>query len=544
MKTEKFASMSATPQQYPFVRKKLIYFDRALYKSYWIWRRNQGLVVPTMLSSSISVLTQSIVVIFGIIFIVQLEQNGTLSQLASAASTTNYSKLASLFVSHAVFYPFVGFIAASVVSALIVTILANGFALSSEYVSYRRALGGEKLSIGDVMLSVKDKWKQMAWTNFLAAVIIYAPIVLALLGVGVSLYLSGGNLGVIAGVFALLGLGGIASALLAFFLLYTSITVALEDLSGFAAIRKSFRRVKDNLGISFTYAIVRIVSYAAISLVGIAGQYVGVPLTSLASLAVTLLLVPLLHLTKTAIYRETMLSSEMEFEMYGEHTAAFDLFRGPYARYLLHKLRQGLGALGRFVFSLDNAVYHVSSLAAFLLGVYGGSYVATHGLATAIFTLGYKSGQINPTILNTVPLSEGFDIFFHNWLVSLSTALSGMWLVVPSLITLSFNGVILGVVYYLTPNATMFAAAIFPHGVIELPAFIIAGSAGVRLGVAFLRTLSKKYDPGSLTVAENHFRLIARETIFILLGLAVLFLIAGFIEGNITPAIMRSVGWR
>ena len=38
--------------------------------------------------------------------------------------------------------------------------------------------------------------------------------------------------------------------------------------------------------------------------------------------------------------------------------------------------------------------------------------------------------------------------------------------------------------------------------------------------------------------------MIAGETIFILLGLVVLFLIAGFIEGNITPAIMRSFGVR
>ena len=300
----------------------------------------------------------------------------------------------------------------------------------------------------------------------------------------------------------------------------------------------------DNLGVSFTYAIVRIVSFGGITLVGVAGQYVGVPITSLASIAVTLVLVPILHLTKTAIYREMLGSSEMEFEMYNEYSAAFDLFRGPYARYVLHNLRRGLGALRRFVFSLDNVVYHGLSLAAFLIGVFAGSYVAIHGLAAAIFTLGYKSGQINPTILNTVPLSEGFDIFFHNWQVSLASALSGLWLVVPSLVTLGFNGVILGVVYYLTPNSTMFAAAIFPHGVIELPAFILAGSAGVRLGVAFLGTLSKKYDPGNLTVAEDRFRRVARETIFILLGLVVLFLIAGFIEGNITPAIMRSVGWR
>jgi uncharacterized membrane protein SpoIIM required for sporulation len=536
--------LSPRSSGYSSLRKKEIYFDRALYKAYWLWRRNQALIVPTMLSSSISVLTQSIFVIFGMAFIVQVEQNGTLSQMAAAASAVNYSRLASIFFSRAVFLPFIVFIGASIFFAVVVTILANGFALSSEYVSYREALDGKKLSIGEVILSVKDKWKEMAWTNLLAALIIYGPIGLAVLGAAVSLYLSGGNVAGLIGLFGLLGIGGLAYALLAFFLMYSPVVVALENLSGFAAIRRSFSKVFENLGVSFTYAIVRVVSYLGIILVGVAGQYVGVPLTSLASIAVTLLLVPILHLTKTTVYREMLSSSEMEFEMYNEYSAGFDLFHGPYARYVLHNLRCGLGALRKFIFSPENVVYHILSLGAFLIGVFAGSYVATHGLAFAIFTLGYKSGQINPTILNTVPLSEGFDIFFHNWQVSLASALSGLWLVAPSLVTLGFNGVILGVVYYLTPNTTMFAAAIFPHGIIELPAFILAGSAGVRLGVAFLGTLSKKYDQGSLTVAEDRFRQVARETIFILLGLVVLFLIAGFIEGNITPAIMRSVGWR
>jgi stage II sporulation protein M len=107
--------------------------------------------------------------------------------------------------------------------------------------------------------------------------------------------------------------------------------------------------------------------------------------------------------------------------------------------------------------------------------------------------------------------------------------------------------VILGVVYYLTPNATMFVAAIFPHGIIELPSFIIAGSAGMKLGVAFLRAhgfnFSKEDKPVDSAKMEN-FNQVARETIYVLVGLAVLFLIAGFIEGNITPIIMRAAGFR
>jgi uncharacterized membrane protein SpoIIM required for sporulation len=101
------------------------------------------------------------------------------------------------------------------------------------------------------------------------------------------------------------------------------------------------------------------------------------------------------------------------------------------------------------------------------------------------------------------------------------------------------------VVYHLTPNATMFVAAIFPHGSIELPSFIIAGSTGVKLGVAFLRAhgFSTKNKEGAPDSDIERFHEVARETIYVLVGLAVLFLIAGFIEGNITPIIMRAAGW-
>ena len=165
------------------------------------------------------------------VFIIQLEQNGTLSQMAAAASASNFSQLASLFFSHGVFYPFIVFISISIVVAVIVTILANGFALSAEYVSYRRALDGAKLSIGDVMLAVKEKWKQMAWTNFLAALLVYGPLGLAALVAVLSLYLSRGNVGALFGLFGLVGIGGLAYAFFAFFLMYSSTAVVDREIS-------------------------------------------------------------------------------------------------------------------------------------------------------------------------------------------------------------------------------------------------------------------------------------------------------------------------
>src|SRR5206468_1400345 len=53
-------------------------------------------------------------------------------------------------------------------------------------------------------------------------------------------------------------------------------------------------------------------------------------------------------------------------------------------------------------------------------------------------------------------------------------------------VTIMFNGFILGVLLapQLSPSLTMFLAAILPHGIIEIPAFVLSGSVGIRLGYA------------------------------------------------------------
>lgn len=515
-----------------------------------MWRRNQALIVPTMLSSSISVLSQSIFVIFGMILILDLESSGMLSKLAEYAARSEYSNLLSLLLTKPVFFPLVLLLGtASIISAL-VTILANGFALSAEYVSYRRALDGTHVTIGEAIYAVRERWKQMTWTSLLSIVITYLPVGLAVVAAVYSAYASHGNSISILEILPLILFGGFISLLLEFFLTYSTISVALDGTSGLKALRHSLRSSTQHFGVTLTYALVRVGSLILVSAVSLLGQFISLPLSSLASIVLTILLVPVLHLTKTSIYKQMSRSLSYD-ESYAnsltQNSALGDLFGGSYARYVLSTLRKGLSALRDFVFARHNTAYHLSSSLAFLIGVFAGSYIAVHGLTSAIFALGYQEGQINPTILKAVPLSEGFDIFFHNWAVSLSTGLSGIWLVAPSLITLGFNGVILGVVYYLTPNATMFAAAIFPHGIIELPSFIIAGSAGVKLGVAFLRAGGIKL-PFTRKTEENaekirNFYSVARETIYVLIGLAILFLIAGFIEGNITPVIMRAAGF-
>jgi uncharacterized membrane protein SpoIIM required for sporulation len=130
-------------------------------------------------------------------------------------------------------------------------------------------------------------------------------------------------------------------------------------------------------------------------------------------------------------------------------------------------------------------------------------------------------------------------IFLHNWQVSLATALSGVWMSVIPVGTLFLNGVIIGVVYTLVPNTLMLAAALLPHGVIEVPSFIIAGSAGLKLGITYFRAL-RSQEAGQ---GQDMLGRVATQTVYVVVGLALLFLIAGLIEGNVTPWLMRLAGW-
>jgi len=492
-------------------------------------------MVPTLLSSSVSVLSQSIYVVFGTVLLIQLENNGTLSEINSALASRAVTSLQTILLSPKVLDLVALYLGCAFVLSTVVSFMADGFAYSSEYGSYITTLRGAPLNIIGVLSFLKSRWRKMAWTEFLVELFSYLPLGLLFLFFASSMLTSGPNL------FSLVALSGVAliglvlTAVAEFFLMYALIIVATENLSGLSALTKSYQVASGNFGISMTYAIVRALSLAVISIIGALSSTLGVPLSSLASIAITLLLVPVLHLSKTEIYLQTRQQSNEELLVYGPTSAQRDLFSGAFVRFVLRKLRMGISQLGRFVFSLRNLPYHLGSVLFFALGVLVGSFIATHGLTEAILSLGYAPGRINPTLLGDVPLTGGLDIFFHNWLVSMTTALSGMWLVAPSLLALFFNGLILGAVYYLTPNATMFAAAILPHGSIEIPSFILAGSAGMRLGVAFIRGLCKE---------DSRFQAVAKETVYIVIGLAVLFLVAGLIEGSITPIIMKQYGWK
>ena len=123
------------------------------------------------------------------------------------------------------------------------------------------------------------------------------------------------------------------------------------------------------------------------------------------------------------------------------------------------------------------------------------------------------------------------QIMTNNIMVTIYTFAFGATFGVGTLFYLAFNGANIASVLALTYRAgfgndlVTFMAA---HGVIELTCIFIAGGAGLLVGTALIM-------PGNLTRADA-LKTRGMEAVRLMLGVAVLLVIAGIIEGFISPA--------
>jgi uncharacterized membrane protein SpoIIM required for sporulation len=122
-------------------------------------------------------------------------------------------------------------------------------------------------------------------------------------------------------------------------------------------------------------------------------------------------------------------------------------------------------------------------------------------------------------------------VFTNNAAVGALAFGTGIAWGVPTLGVLVLNGVNVGLaagLFHAAGDAVTFWTLILPHGLLELTAIFIAGGAGLRLGWAALA-------PGDRTrttaVAEE-----GRRSVVVVLGLVVVFLVAGLLEGYVTAA--------
>lgn len=493
-----------------------------------------------MLGSALQLILQSIVTLVLMLLLTSWALAGSLSGFLTAY---NNSGLFGVFQDPAFSYTLVPVVVVTVAALVLVAVIGGGYVYSAEYGMYVDSWNKDSLPVRSVLENGSRRWRPMAITLLLSNLITWGPAVIGYL----LIIASAASANSTAGLVAVLGAASVfqplvfASLILSVFTLYSYPAVVVDQVSGLRAIRHSFRVASHNLGITLTYALVRIIFQAMLLLLVLLASIIGLPLTSLITIVLSFLLTPVLHLTKTMIYYYAGSSvPEMPFQL--SSPIWNDMFRRlPRAAWL--KIKMGLSQGFRFVIGPRNLPFHILSTLGFGLGIYMGYYVSVNGVAGYFLSVGYQPGHGNSLLAN-LPLPAlpalGIDIFLNNWLVSIATGLSGLGFGAPSFITIMFNGFILGVLVApkLSPSLTMFFAAILPHGIIEIPSFVLSGSVGLRLGYAALKSRFRR-GPESQEYLSKTLRL----AVYVVVGLAPLFLIAGLIEADITPFIMRMFGW-
>ena len=123
-------------------------------------------------------------------------------------------------------------------------------------------------------------------------------------------------------------------------------------------------------------------------------------------------------------------------------------------------------------------------------------------------------------------------VLLNNIRVSFTAFGVGIFFGVGSLAILALNGANLGVAWAVFIGAgqqSKFWGLIIPHGLLELSAIVLAGAAGMSVGFAMLAPGDRHR---SAALAEE-----ARRAVVVILGLILAFVVAGLIEGFITPGL-------
>jgi len=131
-----------------------------------------------------------------------------------------------------------------------------------------------------------------------------------------------------------------------------------------------------------------------------------------------------------------------------------------------------------------------------------------------------------------VGMNSGFSaqIFTNNVRVALVAFAGGLTGGVLTLVSLVFNGLVLGLVGGLSIRGgygNSLWRLVLPHGILELSLIVASGAAGLRVGWAILH-------PGHRTRMES-LAIDGRAGLEIALGSAALLVPCGFVEGFVTP---------
>lgn len=181
--------------------------------------------------------------------------------------------------------------------------------------------------------------------------------------------------------------------------------------------------------------------------------------------------------------------------------------------------RDGLGEMKAFVRS--HPVLIVVSVVLF-----GGSAAAAWE-ATQAAGVGIET-SIADRLASTSPFGEFVNYTANNWSVGVAQTYAGFVFGVATVVSVLFNGSLLGFLAATEQNLPELLAFVVPHGIIEIPALIVSSALGLHLSGAAVGYVRGTVDVEG--IADE-----VRRAYRVLVGLFVAFAVAGLIEAFVSP---------
>jgi uncharacterized membrane protein SpoIIM required for sporulation len=183
--------------------------------------------------------------------------------------------------------------------------------------------------------------------------------------------------------------------------------------------------------------------------------------------------------------------------------------------------------------ALAFAVFMISGIASFLLCYYDLNFADELGLGSLRFAV--QSNLRWWESLNNANQIGASGILTNNILVSLMAFAYGAFFGIGTIYVMISNGLqiggLLGVCYAINPEfANSLVTFMVGHGVIELSCIFIAGGAGMLIGYSMI-------NPGDLTRAQA-LKKNGMEAARLVIGCACLLVVAGIIEGFLSPSFL------
>lgn len=399
----------------------------------------------------------------------------------------------------------VGILAVTGLLSLVVGVVLTAVATAAQLAACRATLDDERGTTAAIRGAGRH------WRPILEVLVVEFLLWVVLTGIAVAIVaavaLSSPIAGALAGlVVALLWLGAVVAIRLVF--AFAPVIAVVDDAGVAGAVGDGVRFVRSAPADAVSYALLAVVVLGVLASLAAFGAEAGVVVGVLSFIVVA----PALSLTKTALYTRHVDSisppSNPDRSLTGQVGGG---------------LRRGLGETVGFVRETPGVT--LLSAALFVGGV------ALGWLLAAPYD-GVVSASIESRLEGHFPPTAAVLFGANNWTVAVGSALSGLALAVPAAITLVFNGATFGVYSRLEVDPMELFAFVAPHGVLELPALVVAGALGLSLGATAWRTYRGRESVSHLADAID-------RAFWVLVGLGVVLAVAALLEGFVSPYYYR-----